>query len=165
MSGGDETPTGTPRRLVRALAVDVAPLRHRDFRLRFIARGVSLFGSMVTYVALPYQMYRLTGSSLQVGLIGLAEITPLVVTAVLGGALADANDRRRQVLACEVALMCCSAGLLVNASLGHPRAGVLYVLAACIAAFEGLQRPRSRRWCRASCRARSSRPRARSGRC
>ena len=62
------------------------------------AQFVSFLGSMVTYVALPYQMFKLTGSSLAVGLLGLAELLPLLVTAFVGGALADTVDRRRMVL-------------------------------------------------------------------
>ena len=85
--------------------MDLRPLRrHRDYRLLFAAQFVSFLGSMVTYVALPYQMYQLTGSSLAVGLLGLAELVPLLVTAFVGGALADAVDRRRMVLVTEVGL-------------------------------------------------------------
>ena len=54
---------------------------------------------MITYVAIPYQVYALTGSTVVVGLLGLAELAPLLVTALIGGALADAHDRRRLVLA------------------------------------------------------------------
>ena len=60
---------------------------------------------MITYVAIPFQAYHLTGSSLVVGLLGLAELAPLLVTAFLGGALADAIDRRRLVLLTELSLM------------------------------------------------------------
>ena len=61
--------------------MDLAPLRHRDYRLLFVAQAVSFFGTMITYVALPYQMYRVTGSTLAVGLLGLAELVPLLATA------------------------------------------------------------------------------------
>jgi hypothetical protein len=57
--------------------MDTSPLRHRDYRLLYTAQFVSFLGTMITYVALPYQMYRLTGSSLAVGLLGLAELVPL----------------------------------------------------------------------------------------
>ncbi|MDQ1468248.1 MAG: hypothetical protein QOH10_2663 [Actinomycetota bacterium] len=129
------------RRIVRAAVVDLAPLRHRDFRLLFIGRGVSFLGAMVTYVAVPFQVYELTHSSLAVGLLGLAEIVPLVVAAVIGGALADAHDRRRQAWLTEIGTMACSGALLANAALSHPRVGVLYVIAALMATLEGLQRP------------------------
>jgi MFS family permease len=129
------------RSIVRNAVVDMAPLRHRDFRLLFVGRGVSFLGGMVTYVAVPFQVYELTHSSLDVGLLGLAEIVPLVVAAVIGGALADAHDRRRQAILTELGAMICSAALLANAALAHPRVGILYAIAAVMATLEGLQRP------------------------
>jgi MFS family permease len=129
------------RRIVRAAVVDLAPLRHRDFRLLTIGRAVSFIGGMVTYVAIPFQVYKLTHSSLAVGLLGLAEIVPLVAAALVGGALADAHDRRRQTWLTEIGLMACSAALLGNAALSHPKVAFLYVIAAVMATLEGLQRP------------------------
>ena len=73
--------------------MDFSPFRSRDFRLQYAAQFVSLLGTMVTYVALPYQMYRLTGSSLAVGLLGGVGLVPLLVTAFIGGAMADAGSR------------------------------------------------------------------------
>src|SRR5450755_4143156 len=104
-----DDPETHPRRrgLLRAAMVDLAPLRHRDFRLLFIGQGVSFLGGMVTYVAVPFQVYELTHSSLAVGLLGLAEIVPLVAAALIGGALADAHDRRRQTWLTEIGLMAC----------------------------------------------------------
>jgi MFS family permease len=122
--------------------IDVAPLRrHRELRLLVTSRGVSFLGSMVTYVAIPYQVFRLSGSSLVVGLLGLAELAPLLVTAFLGGALADAVDRRRMVQLTELALAGASGLLLANALLPSPELWVLFVVAAVMAALDGLQRP------------------------
>src|SRR5262249_41321621 len=84
--------------------VDLRPLRHRDYRFLYAAQFVSFLGSMITYVALPWQTYRLTHSTLAVGLLGLAELLPLLFTAFVGGALADSVDRRRMVIATEVGL-------------------------------------------------------------
>ena len=130
------------RRLLRLTVVDLGPLRrHRDFRLLLLSRGVSFLGSMVTYVAIPYQVYRLSGSSLLVGLLGLTELAPLLATAFLGGALADAFDRRRMVQVTELALAGASSVLLVNATLPSPQLWVLFVMAAVMAGLDGLQRP------------------------
>jgi MFS family permease len=130
------------RGLVRLATIDVGPLRrHRDFRLLFVGQGATFLGSMVTYVAIPWQVYHLTGSSLAVGLIGLAELAPLLVTAFVGGALADAVDRRRMVQAIELAFAVCSALLLANAALDDPHVWPLYVLAGVMAGLDGLQRP------------------------
>jgi MFS family permease len=130
------------RRVLRLAVIDLGPVRrHRDFRLLVAGRGVSFLGSMVTYVAIPYQVYKLSGSSLLVGLLGLAELGPLLVTAFLGGALADAVDRRRMVRLTELALAAASGVLLVNAILPSPQLWLLFVMAAVMAALDGLQRP------------------------
>src|SRR5271165_2449378 len=127
--------------LLAIFRMDLAPLRTREYRLLFIGQGVSFFGSMVTYVALPYQAYHLSHSSLIVGLLSLAELIPLLITAFVGGALADAVDRRRMVRLTESA-MCLVVGALVgNSLLGHPRLWVLFAAAFVAAAIDGLQRP------------------------
>src|SRR3982750_1372925 len=88
----------------RALRMDVTPLRSsRDFRLLFYAGTVFYFGAMVSYVAIPFQIYTLTGSTLAVGAIGLVELAPLVVFGLYGGALADHVDRRKLLVSCGVA--------------------------------------------------------------
>ncbi|HTX69631.1 MAG TPA: MFS transporter [Thermoleophilia bacterium] len=131
-----------PRRLLRHLVVDIGPLRrHRDFRLLWFAQAVSLFGSMVTYVAIPYQAYQITHSSLVVGLLSAVEFVPILVVPLVGGALADAVDRRRLVLIAELLLATNSVILLVNASVGEPRLWVLFLVAGLMASFDGLQRP------------------------
>jgi MFS family permease len=122
--------------------MDLRPLRrHRDFRSLFAAQLVSLLGTMVTYVALPYQMFHLTGSTLQVGLISLAELLPLLMTAFVGGALADHVDRRRMILATEVGLALGSGALALSAFAGRPPVWLLYGVAAWMSALNGLQRP------------------------
>ena len=121
--------------------MDFRPLRHHDFRSLFAAQFVSFLGSMVTYVALPYQMFKLTGSSLNVGLLGLAELLPLLVTAFLGGALADTFDRRRLILLTDLGLAL-GAGLLALTTLaGKPPVWTLYAIAGLMSALNGLQRP------------------------
>jgi MFS family permease len=138
-------PVGEPdrwRRLVRLAAMDIGPLRRRrDFRLLFVGQGLSFFGSMLTYVAIPFQAYDLTGSTLVLGLLAAVELPPILVAAFVGGALADAVDRRRLVQLAEAGLMLCTALLLVNALLPEPRLWVLFVLGAVMAGLIGIQRP------------------------
>jgi hypothetical protein len=130
------------RRLARLAVVDVTPLRrHREFRLLFVGRTVSTFGTMITSVAVPFQIYGLTHSSLAVGLLGLFEIGPILGLAFLGGALADAHDRRRLVLFTELAFTAMSGALLLNASLPHPHLWVLYAAVTGITGLEALQSP------------------------
>ena len=106
------------RRLLRHVVMDIGPLRrHRDFRLLFFGQLVTFLGSMLTFVAIPYQVYALTGSSLTVGLLSLAELVPVLMLGLVGGALADVIDRRRLVLVTELAFMVMSAALAWNATL------------------------------------------------
>ncbi|HKV87729.1 MAG TPA: MFS transporter [Candidatus Dormibacteraeota bacterium] len=122
--------------------VDTRPLRrHRDFRLLFIGRFVSFFGSMITSVAFPYQVYQLTHSVFLVGVLGVVEFAAILAVAFIGGALADAQDRRLMVLLSEVALMACSLLLAGNAALAHPQVWLLFVIATAFGGLDALQRP------------------------
>jgi MFS family permease len=126
---------------LRRLAVDARPLRYRHFRNLWIGQSISFFGSHITYVAIAFQMYQLTGSTLAVGLIALCELIPLLTLSVLGGTIADAVDRRRLLLVTEVGLVACSGALALNATLERPRVWALYVLAAAITALWALGSP------------------------
>jgi MFS family permease len=117
-------------------------LRHSaQYRRLFVAQSVSFAGTMVTYVALPYQAYQLSHSSLVVGFLSVAEVVPVVLVGLLGGAMADAFDRRTMVLWSEVGLAACSLVLVANASLWVPRLWPLFVIAVLAATFDSLQRP------------------------
>ena len=137
------TPPSTPKRGWLHLAtIDITPLRrHRDFRLLFIGRLVSFFGSMITVVAVPYQVYQLSHSVLLVGALGLVELAALIGFAMLGGALADAADRRSMVLLSEVGLMIGSLLLAGNSTLSAPLLWPIFAIAALQGAFDALQRP------------------------
>lgn len=127
---------------IRAVRMDVTPLRtSRDFRLLFVAGTVFYLGGMISYVAIPYQLYTLTGSNAAVGLIGLVELVPLVVGGLYGGALADHVDRRRLLVLTGFAQALITALLAVNAMQDTPAVWPLYVLAFFHAAFSSLQRP------------------------
>src|SRR4051794_5975235 len=122
--------------------MDVTPLRaSRDFRLLFYAGTVFYFGAMVTYVAIPYQIYTLTGSNFAVGAVGLVELAPLVVFGLYGGALADHVDRRRLLVGCGVAQAACPAVLAPNAFRDRPSVWLIFVLSVGLASTSSLQRP------------------------
>ena len=109
---------------LRALRMDLTPWRSsRDFRLLIVAGTVFYFGAMVSYVAIPYQIYTLTGSNFAVGAIGLVELVPLVVFGLYGGALADHVDRRRLLVALGIAQALLTAVLGWNAFRDDPRSG------------------------------------------
>jgi len=121
--------------------MDLRPLRHRDFRLLLIGQFVSFFGSMITYVALPYQIYQLTHSSLAVGAAGVVELAALLSTAFVGGAFADAMDRRKLLLGAELLLTLAGLLLMGNSMLAEPSLWLIYVLAAVMSALNGFHRP------------------------
>jgi MFS family permease len=126
----------------RRLLVDLGPLRHsHDFRLIFSGQLVSTLGTQLTVVAVPYQVYRLTGSSLDVGLVSLAQLGPLLVCSLIGGAVADAHDRRRLLLVTELLLALVSAGLAVNGGRSHPALWPLFALPAAAGGLAGFDRP------------------------
>ena len=147
------------RRALGSVAVDLGLLRRRrDFGLLVLGQTVSELGSMATFVAIPFQAYDLTGSSLAVGLLGVAEFAPIIVLALVGGALADAFDRRRLVQIAEVGAAIVAGALLVNATLPDPHLWVLYVCSALLAAFTAMRRPPLDALILAWSRATSSRP-------
>lgn len=126
----------------RFATVDITPLRrHRDFRLLFFGRLVSYFGSMITFVAVPYQVYQLSHSTLLVGALGLVELVALFVFAMLGGALADAADRRTMVLLSEAGLMGGSLLMAGNSVLLHPALWLIFAVALVWGSLDALQRP------------------------
>jgi MFS family permease len=134
--------TGRLARAARAVAVDAGLLRRRrEYRLLVAGQAISDLGSMITLVAVPVQTFRITHSSVAVGLLGVAEFVPILVLALVGGALADAFDRRRLVMLAEAGALVVVAGLVVNSLLPEPQLWVLYVAAALIAACTAIRRP------------------------
>ncbi len=130
------------RGVLRHVVMDIGPLRrHRDFRLLFFGQLATFLGSMLTFVAIPFQVYALTGSSLTVGLLGLAELVPVLTLGLLGGALADVIDRRRLVLLTELSLMAASGVLVWNATLAQPSVVVIFAVSVVAAGGWSLQRP------------------------
>jgi MFS family permease len=128
------------RRLAR-IAVDVRPLRDsRDFRLLTLGAIVTGLGTQAALVALPYQLYVITGSPFLTGLLGLVELGPLVTASLWGGALADRFDRRKLLLACQVALVLVAAGLAAAAFAGTPPVWLVYVLAGASAGASAVER-------------------------
>lgn len=96
---------------------------------------------MFSYVALPFQLYDLTGSNFAVGALGLVELVPLIVFGLYGGALADRADRRTILLSTSAAQVLLIATLLANAVLESPQIWLIYVIGALYAVASSLQRP------------------------
>ena len=122
--------------------IDISPLRrHRDFRLLFVGQLVSFLGSMVSYMAVPYQVYQLTKSNALVGALGIAQLLPVLLFGLLGGAYADRLDRRRLMLSCEAAMALVVGALLLNSLAPNPSLLVIFVLAALLQAIGAFHSP------------------------
>jgi MFS family permease len=135
-----ETPPGADRpglrELLARVAIDTRPLKtSRPFRWLWLGQMVSYIGSQIVGVAVPYQVYQLTGSTLLVGLVSFVELVPLLTLTLVGGSIADAVDRRRLLLWTESLLLLTGIGFVVNASLDEPRVWALFVLAFLAASF------------------------------
>ena len=124
------------------LALDLTPLKkYPDFRNLWAAGLVSYLGSMITYVAIPFQIKELTNSYLAVGIVGAIELVPLIVFGLYGGVLADSVNRKIMVWATEAAALILVALLLANSMLWEPKVWVIYIAAGLFAVVDGLQRP------------------------
>lgn len=113
------------------LLVDLTPLRVSvPYRRMWLGTSLSAVGTGLTTTAVGLQVWDLTRSNLSVGLVGLAGFVPLVLLGLYGGALIDAHDRRRVILATSTGLWLVAAGFAVQAWLGLDDVRVLYVLVA-----------------------------------
>jgi MFS family permease len=126
---------GGVRGFLRRHAVDTRPVAIPAYRRLLIGQGTSFIGSMLTQVAVPVQVYALSGSSLYVGLVGLAGLVPIVVFGLYGGAIADSMDRRTLYLWSSVGTWAVTLGLLVQTLLGVGSVGLILVLVSVQSAF------------------------------
>jgi len=115
--------------------------RNHNFALLFWGQSVSFIGGMITSVALPYQIYHQTQSTLMVGLLSLAQLIPLLFTALIGGVLADRHHRIKLLLIAEFFLAIGCLLLAYNAFLPKPHIWVLFVISSLASALMGLHRP------------------------
>lgn len=131
-----------PGRARSRFAIDLTPLKkYPDFRNLWSAGLVTYLGSMITYVAVPFQIKELTNSYVAVGLSGIVEIVPLIIFGLYGGVLADYIDRKRMIWLTEFASLILVAILLVNSLAPEPNLLLIYITIGLFAAVNGLQRP------------------------
>jgi MFS family permease len=124
------------------MLIDISPLRrHRDFRLLFTGQLISFLGSMVSYMAVPYQVYQLTRSNALVGALGIAQLVPVLLFGLLGGAYADRINRRKLMLSSESAMALVVALLLLNSLLPSPSLVAIFVLVALLQAIAAFHTP------------------------
>src|SRR5580692_4367404 len=124
--------------VARHVLLDTTPLRRsRDYRALISGLGVSVLGNQLTTVAVPFQVYAVTRSSLMVGLVSLTQLFPLILGSLLGGSLVDAVDRRKILIVVETTGALCSAALALNADLG-PQLWPPFLFPAITAALSGI---------------------------
>ena len=134
-----EEPVPAPR---RSFAIDTSPLQNANYRRLFWGIAATMLGQQMTLVAVPYQVYDLTGSSLLVGVTSVVALVPLVAFGLLGGAIADAMDRRRLMLVTATGSAVTSALLAVQALLpGGGNIWLLWLLTASVSGFSAVNQP------------------------
>jgi MFS family permease len=127
--------------------MDFTPLKvSADFRRLFVGQAISEFGTQITFVAVPFQVYERTGSTAMVGLLALTELIPLVVLPMVGGTIADAVERRRMLMIAHAVTATLSVALAVNAFLPEPRVWILFVFSFLWASSYSLYSPALRAW-------------------
>ena len=125
-----------------SFAIDLAPLRKsKDFSLLWAAGLISYFGSMITYVAVPFQIKELTDSYVAVAISGLVEIVPLVIFGLYGGVMADALDRKKLIWVTEALSLLFTGMLLINSMMDSPNLLLIYIVSGLFAATSGLRQP------------------------
>lgn len=127
---------------MRFIVADVTPLR-RSVQFRWLYGGMSLawLGRQLTVVAVPYQVYQLTGSTLLVGTLGIAQLVPLLLVSIVGGSIVDSVDRRRLLIIAQISLMASAVGLALNASLAEPKVWLIFVLSGINAGISAIDSP------------------------
>jgi MFS family permease len=131
----------------RGHRIDLTPLTvSADFRRLFIGQAISEFGTQITFVAVPFQVYVITRSTAMVGLLALTEAIPLVVLPIVGGAIADAVERRRMLMVAHAVAAVLSVALVVNALLPEPKVWILFAFSFLWASAYSLYSPALRAW-------------------
>ena len=126
----------------RRVLIDLGPLRrYPQFRRLWTGYLVSTLGNQITLVAVPYQVYRITHSTLDVGLVSLAQLGPLLVGSLGGGTLADRVDRRRLLITTQTLLASTSLALALNARQTHPALWAVFLFSAIAAGLSGIDSP------------------------
>jgi MFS family permease len=127
---------------LRGVLADTAPLRlDRDYRWLWTGQAINGIGTQITRIALPYQVYVMTGSTLAVAALTLAQLIPILIFALGAGSVADAVDRRKLLFATQLGLLACSSALLALSLQPAPPLIALYVVAFASAGLSAVDQP------------------------
>lgn len=122
--------------------IDLSPLKkYFDFRNLFLGQFISFFGSMISYVAVPYQVYQLTKDNWYVGALGIVQLVPVIVFGIIGGTIADQINRKKLIIYSEVVMCLTVIGLLLNSLQKEPSLYLIFILVAILQSVLGFHRP------------------------
>ncbi len=135
-------PSRPVRGRLRRILLDTTPLReHRDFRLLWFGQVVTGMGNQITRIALPFQVYVLTGSTLAIGALVLAQLIPILVFSLGAGSVADAVDRRKLLMATQVGMALTSLALVALAVVPAPPLIAIFGVAFVAAGLSSVDGP------------------------
>jgi len=127
---------------VRGIFADITPLRlDRDYRWLWSGQAVNGIGNQITRIALPYQVFVMTGSTLAVAALTTVQLIPILIFALGAGSLADAIDRRRLLFVTQVGLMACSGALLLLSLQTSPPLIAIFAVAFLAAGIGAVDQP------------------------
>jgi MFS family permease len=138
----DRRRPGGRRGRIRRIFLDTAPLReHREFRLLWFGQVVSGMGNQITRIALPFQVYVLTGSTLAIGALVLAQLIPILVFSLGAGSVADAVDRRKVLIVTQMGMGVSSLALVGLALQPAPPLVAIFAVAFVAAGLSSVDGP------------------------
>jgi MFS family permease len=119
----------------------LTPFHHRDFAVFWTGSFLSSIGTQFTSVAMAWQIYELTNSPLQIGLLGVARAVPQIALLLVGGLLADAMNRRKLMMCTQIGLFGVSTTLALITFAGQATPHMLYIATMFLAFFTSLEQP------------------------
>lgn len=123
------------------MLIDLSPFRHKNFRRLFFGQLISAFGTQMTAVVIPFQVFFITHSSLYTGLVSGVEFIFIFLSSLLGGVLADRFEKRKILIWAEIGLSIVPLGLAANSYTDTPSLWAIFVLAAIASFLGGIHRP------------------------
>lgn len=124
------------------MLINISPLKkYPDFRNLFLGQFISFFGSMISYVAIPYEVYQLTKDNWYVGALGIVQLVPVLIFGIIGGTIADRLNRKKLIIYSEMVMCLVVFGLFLNSLQENPSVPLIFALVAILQGVLGFHRP------------------------
>ncbi len=121
--------------------IDLSPFRHKNFRRLFLGQLISAFGTQMTAVIVPFQVYFITNSTFYTGLVSGVEFIFIFFSSLLGGVLADRFEKKKILILAEIGLSIVPLGLAINSLAATPALWIIFALTALASFLGGIHRP------------------------